>query len=295
MSAVIEAPKKPMSTGRVSLLETFAQRYDIEPSKMLDTLKGTAFKSPKDGPPITNEQLMALILVANQYNLNPLTKEIYAFPDKRNGIVPVVGVDGWSRIINSHPQFDGIDFIMGPDDKAGLPEWIECVLHRKDRTHPTRVREYMKECKRGTDPWSSHPRRMLRHKSMIQCGRVAFGFVGIYDQDEAERIINGDVRVVPNDAVAELNQRIESRAEPDLLPVGEVIDAAARPVDKPEPAPASDAPRTTYAEVRGRMEKAPDIDALDEAASMIEAVAALDQRKELAALYKQLRAQLAGE
>ncbi|MGC6598113.1 recombinase RecT, partial [Escherichia coli] len=38
------------------------------------------------------------------------TKEIYAFPDKQNGIVPVVGVDGWSRIINENQQFDGMDF-----------------------------------------------------------------------------------------------------------------------------------------------------------------------------------------
>ena len=29
---------------------------------------------------------------------------------------------------------------------------------------------------------------MLRHKAMIQCARLAFGFAGIYDQDEAERI-----------------------------------------------------------------------------------------------------------
>jgi len=29
---------------------------------------------------------------------------------------------------------------------------------------------------------------MLRHKAMIQCARIAFGFGGIYDQDEAERI-----------------------------------------------------------------------------------------------------------
>ncbi|WP_032251724.1 recombinase RecT, partial [Escherichia coli] len=44
-------------------------------------------------------QFIALLIVANQYGLNPWTKEIYAFPDKQNGIVPVVGVDGWSRII----------------------------------------------------------------------------------------------------------------------------------------------------------------------------------------------------
>jgi hypothetical protein len=51
--------------------------------------------------------MMALLIVADQYGLNPWTKEIYAFPDKSNGIVPVVGVDGWARIINTHEQFDG--------------------------------------------------------------------------------------------------------------------------------------------------------------------------------------------
>jgi hypothetical protein len=30
---------------------------------------------------------------------------------------------------------------------------------------------------------------MLRHKSMIQCARLAFGFTGIYEPDEAERIL----------------------------------------------------------------------------------------------------------
>jgi hypothetical protein len=33
---------------------------------------------------------------------------------------------------------------------------------------------------------------MLRHKALIQCARLAFGFVGIFDQDEAERITEGE-------------------------------------------------------------------------------------------------------
>ena len=125
------------------------------------------------------------------YGLNPWTKEIYAFPDRNNGIVPVVGVDGWSRIINSHAQFDGMDFEQ--DEES-----CTCIIHRKDRSHPVRVTEYMAECRReGVGPWKSHPRRMLRHKAMIQCARLAFGFVGIYEQDEAERIVAADYSVVP--------------------------------------------------------------------------------------------------
>jgi len=99
----------------------------------------------------------------------------------------VVGVDGWARIINSHPQFDGMEFEQND-------EQCTCIMYRKDRARPVKVTEYMVECKRANvGPWSSHPRRMLRHKAMIQCARIAFGYGGIYDQDEAERIVEEKV------------------------------------------------------------------------------------------------------
>lgn len=142
----------------------------------MPVLKATAFKGQ-----VSDAQMTALLIVANQYGLNPWTKEIYAFPDKQNGIVPVVGVDGWSRIINSRPEFDGMDFQQDVDS-------CTCTIYRKDRSHPIKVTEWMAECKRSAGPWLSHPYRMLRHKAMIQCARLAFGFSGIYDSDEAERI-----------------------------------------------------------------------------------------------------------
>ena len=168
-----------MTTALVSLTTQLANRLDIEAggAELVTILKATAFKGPA-----TDAQMTALMVVANQYGLNPWTKEIYAFPDKNNGIVPVVGVDGWSRIINTHSQFDGMDFTQ--DDES-----CTCRMHRKDRGHPIQVTEWMSECKREVGPWKSHPKRMLRHKAMIQCARLPFGNVGIYDADEAERII----------------------------------------------------------------------------------------------------------
>lgn len=168
-----------MSNALATLTNKLATRFDLgDGSGLIDTLKATAFKGQ-----VSDAQMTALMVVANQYGLNPWTKEIYAFPDKNNGIVPVVGVDGWSRIINQHPAFDGMDFEQ--DDAS-----CTCVIFRKDRSHPIRVTEYMSECKRANvGPWVSHPKRMLRHKAMIQCARLAFGYGGIYDQDEAERIV----------------------------------------------------------------------------------------------------------
>ena len=152
-----------------------------EEANVLETLKATAFKGQ-----VNDAQMTALLIVANQYGLNPWTKEIYAFPDKNNGIVPVVGVDGWSRIMNDHPDFDGMDFEQ--DEES-----CTCRIYRKGRSHPIQVTEYMSECKRGAGPWLSHPKRMLRHKAMIQCARLAFGFGGIYDEDEAARIREVDM------------------------------------------------------------------------------------------------------
>lgn len=186
------------------LVEQFADRYGVDSAKLLTTLKATAFKLQQGE--VSNEQMMALLVVADQYKLNPFTKEIFAFPSKQ-GIVPVVGVDGWSRIINSHDSFDGMDFnqsekmVEGGEHKP-CPEWIECVMHRKDRSHPVVAREYFDECYRPLfsgkngpviGPWQTHTKRFLRHKAMIQAARIAFGFVGIYDQDEAERFQEYDI------------------------------------------------------------------------------------------------------
>jgi phage recombination protein Bet len=170
-------------TAANSVVVRTGTRFGVDPDKLMGTLKATAFRGE-----VSNEQMMALLVVADQYSLNPFTKEIYAFPDRNNGIVPVVGVDGWSRIINSNPQFDGMDFADGELNDRKIPEWIECRMHRKDRAHPITVREYFAEVARDVGPWKTHPRRMLRHKAMIQCARLAFGFVGIFDEDEAERI-----------------------------------------------------------------------------------------------------------
>ena len=172
------------------LVLRFGQKYGVHESEVLQTLKATCFQGP-----VTDAQMTALLVVADQFSLNPFLKEIYAFPDKRGGIVPVVSIDGWLRIVNEHPMFDGVEFHTFGDGRE--PEAIECTLYRKDRSHPIRISEYFSECVRASEPWKTHPKRMLRHKALIQCARVAFGFGGIYDQDEAERILEKDITPRP--------------------------------------------------------------------------------------------------
>lgn len=205
---VAQAPVSAPAKQRPSLVTRFAEKYHIEPARLLDTLKATAFRQRGDVV-VTNEQMAALLIVADQYKLNPFTKEIFAFNDK-GAVVPVVSVDGWARIINEHPSFNGVEFnysteFVTPPGGKSCPEWCEVVLHRKDRDHPTIVREYLDEVYqlprsnrdgRSFDgPWQTHTKRFLRHKALIQGARIAFGFAGIYDEDEANRIV--DAQAVP--------------------------------------------------------------------------------------------------
>lgn len=219
------APAAPATPARPGLIAKFAARFGVDAEKMTTTLKATAFKTGKNDPEVTNEQLMALLVVADQYNLNPWTKEIYAFPSDK-GIIPIIGVDGWVRIINEHPQLDSIEFEYPDSDVSQEDYYVECIIRRKDRAAPIRVREYLAECKRNTGPWNSHPRRMNRHKALIQAGRIAFGFAGIYDPDEAERIrdsqaIEGEIARKPT--TAEPQATAGAPAQLTHVPVDEIL------------------------------------------------------------------------
>lgn len=139
--------------------------------------------------------LELLLLSSERFGVNPVGREIFLIrSDDRPDDAPMVvlGVDGWSHVLNSHKQFAGMQFIESDQLVEGVPTWIECTLHRWDRRVPTSVREYFDEVRGVSQPWLTHPRRMLRHKALVQCARLAFGFVGVYDHDEAQRITSNN-------------------------------------------------------------------------------------------------------
>lgn len=162
-----------------------AGRLTMEPAAVESLMRNTLMKAKNHGQ-VSNEELMVFMSIANEYKLNPLSKEIYAF-NNRGAIQPIVSIDGWLKIINSHPQFDGMEFEDHKDD-AGNLQAITCRIYRKDRSRATEVTEYLAECRGSSEPWMKWPARMLRHKTTIQASRYAFGLSGIIDPDEADRI-----------------------------------------------------------------------------------------------------------
>jgi phage recombination protein Bet len=214
--------RKPMKNELIpsqkqSALSVMAGKFSVEPIKLLDTLRATLM------PKATNEELLAFVVTANQYDLNPFTKEIYAFPGRSGGITPVVSVDGWIKLMNRHPQFDGIQFRT--DDVDGKPFSVTATIYLKDRSRPVEITEFFSECNRSTEPWKVNPRRMLRHKALIQCARVAFGFSGITDEEEATPQVQ--VNVTPSRPI--FRSKLEPKVEPqphEYLPENNPIPTA---------------------------------------------------------------------
>lgn len=218
-----------IDAARPSLIATMARAYNMDPKQFADAVRATCMPANA-----SNEEFAAFLMVAKEYDLNPITREIYAFPKKGGGIQPIVGIDGWMNLINSHPQCDGLEFDDKFDDKGHLAS-ITCRIFRKDRGRPTMVTEYMDECKRPTEPWTKWPARMLRHKAAIQCARYAFGFAGIIDPEEAERspeVITGTV-VAPPPPQAQIAAPAEIDHSEIVDETGEATEALteAEPVD----------------------------------------------------------------
>ena len=243
-----------MSTALTTLTHKLAKRLDLgDGSGLTETLKLTCFRQ-RGQEVVTDAQMEALLIVAEQYRLNPFTKELFAFSDK-GAIVPVVSVDGWSRIINENPAMNGMEFrysdkiVTMPRGKP-CPEWCEVVIYRRDRERPTVVREYLDEVyqlPRGQNggydgPWQTHTKRFLRHKTLIQGARIAFGFAGIYDEDEARRIIDaGTIDAI----TGEVTQPKPAPGAVHPCPTGPLIPSRHRPSAGPRLCPLASRAWTT--------------------------------------------------
>lgn len=119
------------------------------------------------------QTLLALLRIAREHHLDPLKEEVALALYEDSHWQAYITVEGYAKILNSHPAFDGITFSQSDESSDGIPFWMECMIYRKDRSHPIVVREYFDEVKRDQAIWQKMPRRMLRNRVMQQCARLA--------------------------------------------------------------------------------------------------------------------------
>jgi hypothetical protein len=198
--ANVEDPKKAVKSivkFGDDPLTVMAKQVGLKPAELKKILKATIIRPIKADEAsgtaareATDEELTVFLMVANKYHLDP--------DKKSSAIVPIVSTDGWNKLMTTHPKYKNHRYnyaekLVTFSGARPCPEWIECVIIREDGSEVV-VREYLDECYRSlkfVNPWQTHTKRMLRHKAKIQGAREALGFSGIYDKDEAERIVEG--------------------------------------------------------------------------------------------------------
>lgn len=183
-------------------------------------------------PKASNEEMAAFALVCSSYKLNPLTREVYAFPTKTGGIMPMIGIDGWLKIAHQHADYAGMSWVDGSDGDGD--RWCECTVFLKSTPdHPVTIREYLSECKQNTPVWAQRPKRMLRHRATIQAIRYALGISGVSDSDDyEEQGLGGSMHPSSREGYAETGMRevVSKVSEPSFL----TRSAEAGPVALPE-------------------------------------------------------------
>jgi hypothetical protein len=76
-----------------------------------------------------------------KYELDPFSDEITIYKYEDDQWQAFITIDGWSKLINSHPAFSGISFTESTELVGGIPAWMECTIHRNDRVVPIEVKE----------------------------------------------------------------------------------------------------------------------------------------------------------
>ena len=218
MTKTISKPKivtKTRSVKQISpvakALKCAAQAIGMTPASLT-----TWFSQYPQLSEVSQETCLRLIA---EYRLNPRADEIDLVQFEKGRWQVFITVNGWAKLINAHPAFCGIEFSEASELHQGVPIWMGCTIYRTDRIKPIVIREYFTEMKTEHAAWQQMPRRMLRHRAMQQCARLAFGITvpeckpssssaGSLERSVRDRAVSNPVRATANSHTALLKKRL---------------------------------------------------------------------------------------
>ena len=126
-------------------------------------------------PGLSSNDHYRLLHLCEHYHLNPLLGEVGSTVHANGQTQLFITIDGYTKLMNQHPAYAGLTLREGIDG-AGELAWMECSIYRHDRVLPITIKEYLNEVRINQTPWEHMPKRMLRHRAVQQCARLAFGF-----------------------------------------------------------------------------------------------------------------------
>lgn len=151
-----------------TMIQTCATELQLSPDALQTWVDGQVGAS--------HLAILSALHIAQRYRLDPLADEIMLYTNGEGQHQAMITVDGWYRLINQHPSFTGMSLRDASELVDEVPAWMECCIYRNDRILPIVVREYLTEVRTEHPSWQQMPRRMLRHRVIQQCARLAFGW-----------------------------------------------------------------------------------------------------------------------
>lgn len=137
------------------------------------TLKETVCKGA------TDSQFKMFVEICRGTGLNPFLKEIWFVP----GVGVMAGRDGYLRVANEHPMFDGMQTLV-ERDANGIPVKATCSVWRKDRSHPITCEAYYNEYKKTSQVWTTYKSAMISKVAEVLALKRSFSINGVVSEEE---------------------------------------------------------------------------------------------------------------
>jgi len=163
----------PDISASISIFHQLIEREMVKCAKQLEMDKDQLQAWLNLQSEVPARTILHLLRTVQHLHLDPLAEEIGFVQYEDGQWQTFISVDGCAKLLNNHSQFNGLTFTQAQTLTDGVPEWIECSIYRKDRELPICVREYFCEVKGGSAIWQKMPNRMLRHRALQQCVRLA--------------------------------------------------------------------------------------------------------------------------
>ena len=132
----------------------------------------------------TDNEFLVMMELANRYQLDPFSKQIWLVKYGDSPAQIFCGRDGYLAIAHRSGVFDGMDAGADKDAEGQLYGW--CKVWRKDMSHPFEVRVYASEYSTGKNLWRDKPRTMIQKVAEAHALRRAFSISGLYSPEEID-------------------------------------------------------------------------------------------------------------
>lgn len=111
----------------------------VEPEKVCNLLRNVWPTGKGEANLSDAEMFMGMSMIA-RYGLDPVAREVTVTRDKQGRLMTIVRIDGFVKILDRTPHYDGFEWNYKWNDDETHLIWVEAIIHSKTRSVSTSYR-----------------------------------------------------------------------------------------------------------------------------------------------------------